>query len=219
MNSLGDPPSGYSPDDPLVSDFTLKCDLFGLPFRFANLDTARLYVLYWTSLLLIEILIHEMTTSIMILESRNNKSSGYFLPSSEQFIMAEHYADEICRAIPYCLQEGMGAWGAHIVVASMNHVTKPFAALRREAKFFWCQEIFQVISSRGMNLAVALGDLSLGLWRSYENQSPKSPFEMPLRDAVGPSQVQHVFIEERVADVTEVDSIETTFEADDANFV
>ncbi|KAJ5721258.1 uncharacterized protein N7483_009192 [Penicillium malachiteum] len=203
----------------MVADFSLKCDLFGLPFRFANLDTARLYVLYWTSLLLIEILIHEMTTSIMILESRSEKLSGYFLPSSEQFIMAEHYADEICRAIPYCLQEGMGAWGAHIVVASMNHVTKPFAALRREAKFFWCQEIFQVISSRGMNLAVALGNLSLGLWKSYENQSPRSPFEMPLRDAVGPSQVQHVFIEERVADVTDVDNIEPTFEADDANLV
>ncbi|KAJ5724337.1 hypothetical protein N7488_002372 [Penicillium malachiteum] len=122
-----------------------------------DLDTMCGHFLYWTASLLVELLIHRVSSSTMEFchgQRQNNASMRHI----ESCLIAEQYADNIVRSLPYCLQTGMNAWRAHVIIACMNHVYKPYALLRRKEKFHWCQKTFQVKSDRGMSLARVVSD-------------------------------------------------------------
>ncbi|KAJ5734880.1 uncharacterized protein N7483_000005 [Penicillium malachiteum] len=167
---LGEFPHCCSPES-LPCDGLPKSDkIFGLPYMFSDLDTMCNYVLYWTACLLIELLIYGVSTSIMAL-GRGRRQSNFAMRHIEYCLIAEQYADNFVRSLPFCLQTGMNAWGANVIIASMKHVYKPYVALRREEKFQWCQKALQVMSDRGMSLAEVVSNAGQDVWDHYEPPS------------------------------------------------
>ncbi|KAJ5703255.1 hypothetical protein N7493_011644 [Penicillium malachiteum] len=116
-------------------------NVFGLPYMYSNLDTMCGYFLYRTACLLIELLIHRVSSSTKALRHGRRQKNGA-MRNIEYCLIAEQYADNIARSLLYCLQTGMNAWGAYVIIACMNHVYKPYALLRRDKKFQWCQKAF-----------------------------------------------------------------------------
>ncbi|KAJ5261382.1 hypothetical protein N7478_011977 [Penicillium angulare] len=184
---LGQYPSSYSADS-LSHTAPSSIDLFGLPYNFVNLDTARLYILYWTTCLLAELLVYKVSASMISPRDGRQRANAEIreLRNTEQCLIAESYADEICRCLQYCLQPETNACGVHIIVASLNHVYKPYALLRRREKFQWCQDAFKAISNRGLALASILSHAGRDVWHFHEGSNGPQSTQIPLQDTIEP---------------------------------
>ncbi|KAJ5608667.1 hypothetical protein N7528_009234 [Penicillium herquei] len=165
---LGEYPSCCVPEKLPYNGLPAMGNIFGLPYTFSDLDTMCGYFLYWTACLLLELLIHRVSSSNMTFRHGRRQKNVAMKGNMESCLIAEQYADNIVRSLPYCLQTGMNAWGAHVVIACMNHVYKPYALLRREEKFQWCQKAFQIESDRGMSLARVVSDAGQSVWDYHE---------------------------------------------------
>ncbi|KAJ5702385.1 hypothetical protein N7488_009933 [Penicillium malachiteum] len=144
------------------------------------MSTARYHILYWTALMILEMLIHVTLTSMRTASDPELTNNTYL--SHESCTMAEYYADQICRSIPYCLQGKMSSWGTHVILSCMIHLKKPSISLRREAKFQWCQGALQVMKKRGIDIAGVLSDLNRGTQRAFEESHMDQATEMILQD-------------------------------------
>ncbi|KAJ5737177.1 uncharacterized protein N7483_002302 [Penicillium malachiteum] len=178
-STIGHPPTQYLHGESPCADLSSN-GLFGLPYRFQNMSTARYHILYWMALMTVEMLIHVIFTSMT--HASNQEFSKSTSISHESCIMAEYYADQICRSIPYCLQEKMSSWGTHVILSCMIHVKKPYISLRRKAKFQWCRDALQVMKKRGIDIAGILSDLNLDIQRAFEASTVGQVTEMILRD-------------------------------------
>ncbi|KAJ5716309.1 hypothetical protein N7493_008220 [Penicillium malachiteum] len=177
--TIGQPPTQYLYGESPCADL-LSNGLFGLPYRFQSMSTARYHILFWTALMIVEMLIHVTLTSMRTVGNQDLSKNTHL--SHESCIMAEYYADQICRSIPYCLQEKLSSWGTHVVLSCMVHVKKPYISLRRKAKFRWCQDALQFMKKRGIDIAGILSDLNRDTQRAFEESNMGQATEMILRD-------------------------------------
>lgn len=79
-------------------------------------------------------------------------------------MLAGDYADEICRAIPYFLQDGMGTYGMLKITVNLPYILKPYTHMRCRAKFFWIQKICQSVAGDGNDLALCHGQVWWKYW-------------------------------------------------------
>ncbi|KAJ5110642.1 hypothetical protein N7532_001177 [Penicillium argentinense] len=157
------PPMFCDPSENLCPRLPPTDDLFGVSYRFTSLDHARLHIFYWTSLAMIQCLIYQ--SKILVLA--HYYASGLFPvdpATHEEYILSAHYTDEICRAIPFCLQPKTKLAGARIVIPAIPHICRPYTHLRDQDKFLWCESVSSVLVEIGFHMAVPLRQTARKYW-------------------------------------------------------
>lgn len=155
-------------------------DLFGAPYLFKTLDHLRLHVLYWTALTMVQSLIYQ--AKILVLANSDSSSIFPVDPGShEEYLLAAHYAGQICKTIPFCLQPRMKLAGARAIIASIPHICKPFIHLRDERKFLWCQNVSSVLDDFGFHMATQLRRTASQYWDLSEDPNINSALSLSLR--------------------------------------
>jgi hypothetical protein len=136
--------------------------LFGKPYWFTSLDNARIHVLFWAALCILETLIGQ----------------AQLRPAAGEYLISEYYADEISRALPFCLQDKMKAWGGHISVFGCCQISKLYLDLGRRDKFLWSHHAFQVQAEMGSDFSLHVGNMLLYSWEvkgKYDSVQSSSP--------------------------------------------
>ena len=135
-------------DEPLSADLLPAEHLFGTPYYFANFENARIHILYWSGLLALEDIVG----------------------SEEE--LAEHYADEICRSIPYFIKSRRGTWGTSTMVGFVIQIIRPYIRLRHQEKFEYCQSFLQNLAEGGLGMAATASEILMQWWMSYPGSPP-----------------------------------------------
>lgn len=155
-------------------------NLFGAPYLFKTLDHLRLHVLYWTALTMVQSLIYQ--AKILVLANANPNTVFPVVPGAyEEYLLAGHYAGQICRTIPFCLQPRMKLAGARAVIASVPHICKPFIHLRDQKRFLWCQNVSSVLDDLGFHMASQLRRTASQYWDLSEDPRLNSALSLSLR--------------------------------------
>lgn len=140
---FGQVPSQCDPAKPVFPHLPLTSQLFGPSFEFPSLYIARLYILYWIVLVLVEPWTHRART---LTEASQSTTSSQNTSTYHEYFISKFYADQVCRPLPFCLQPKMKTWGIHVVIASVTQICKPYILLRRKSKFDWCLCAHDLIS-------------------------------------------------------------------------
>lgn len=127
-------------------------DLFGVSYSFDSLRQAELHVFFWKAMIIIQLLIYRAQVLVLQL-SRSAEDIPVDPRAYSECVLAGDYADEICRAIPYFLRNGLGSYGILKITVNLPYIFKPYTHLRCREKFFWLQKICQLVASDGNDLA------------------------------------------------------------------
>lgn len=149
-----------------TSDFPCKNispseHLFGRPYGFSSLDTARIHICFWSAMSILQALLgqtHAYAYTSAPPDPYTNK----------EYQLSEYYADEVSRAMPFCLQDSMKAWGISITIFGMGQIAKVYMELRREEKFTWSQQLFKHAGDIGSDLGYRIGELLQFGWSLLE---------------------------------------------------
>lgn len=126
--------------------------LSGTAYEFSSLDSARIHVLYWTILGSVENLIYQLSGHIT---TRVPESSA----ENEGYQPLIFYADEIARAMPYCLQDSMRIWSAHLMIFFAGLICKTYIDTNSLEKFIWSQQVLQRMADFGLESAARIRDV------------------------------------------------------------
>jgi hypothetical protein len=180
QDSIGGPPLFCDPSAQLCPSLPPASHLFGTPYRFASLDHARLHVLYWTSLTMIQSLIYQ--ARILVLAHFCPKGTLSLHPAAHQkYLLSKHYAAQICRALPYCLQPQMKLAGARVIIPAIPHIFKPYIHLRDRERFLWCESVSLLLVDLGFHMANHLRQTAQKYWSLSEDPNMNFIFSLSLR--------------------------------------
>ncbi len=127
-------------------------DLFGSFYSFDSLRQAELHVFFWKAMVIIQLLIYR--AQVFALQfTRPAEDIPTYPRAYSECMVAGDYADEICRATPYFLQDGMGSYGMLKITVNLPYIFKPYTHLRCREKFLWLQRICQSVAGAGNDLA------------------------------------------------------------------
>ncbi|KAJ6127029.1 hypothetical protein N7523_002641 [Penicillium sp. IBT 18751x] len=164
MKDIGGGPIPCSSSE-LVTKLPNADHLFGPPYRFSSPDNARMHVLFWAALSILQALIGQ------------SQSSPH---AAGEYLLSEFYADEIGRALPYCLQDSMKAWGGHVTVFGVGQISKVYLDFQRRDKFFWSLYAYTVQKDMGSDFSGHLANFLEQSWYMKEKEdfvSSLSPLE------------------------------------------
>ncbi|KAE8144542.1 hypothetical protein BDV25DRAFT_166608 [Aspergillus avenaceus] len=188
------------PTDPIYwSDFrsSLRTHLFTEPYNFPSLTCAEAHLVYWTTLVLLYPLVDQLLEVLEVsgdhisLASCYSPSDGPSVTSnSETRInftnLAEHYADEVCRSVIYCLQPDLKTLGAQLLLAPLSQSAQFFSVQVLAVKYRWCQEVFTLLPRLGLGIGYFLKDM---VWPKYRS-SQRQRFASPILDSAGEDHVR-----------------------------
>jgi hypothetical protein len=138
----------------LVTKLPRADHLFGTPYFFPSLDNARIHILFWAALSILQSLI----------------AQDWFLSAEAEYSLSEFYADKISRALPFCLQDSMKAWGGHVTVFGVSQISKVYIDFRRRDKFIWSQQAFRALADTGSDFSNHVGKMLSYSWSLVENE-------------------------------------------------
>jgi hypothetical protein len=121
--------------------------------QFKSLKAAKLHLLYWTTLAVIHLTIFE--TEALMHQDRN-----------PQNILL--YAGQIYRAVRYCMHPRNRMSSAHAVLLGVSQASKCYIASREKRMFMLCQEVYHIVGSHGIELALRMGEEDWRLWHNGE---------------------------------------------------
>ncbi|KAJ5683617.1 hypothetical protein N7462_006782 [Penicillium macrosclerotiorum] len=170
---IGGPPLLFSPAEPLHSSLHSTDALFGPAYRFVSLEHARLHIVFWTALSTLHPLISQAQS---LVRPGDHGHGPVNVDLEEDYRLAEFYADQMCRALPYCLQGKMRSCGAQMMVWATSHITKTYTDLQRLEKFYWCQDAFRRIAMLGFDSAARLREMLLHRWTLSRASCPDLRF-------------------------------------------
>lgn len=177
---MGGPPSFSDPGEVLCPSLPPTDHLFGVPYRFASLDHARLHVLYWTSLTMVQSLIYQARIIVLAHSCPGGTLSPH--PAAHQeYLLSEHYAAQICRAAPYCLQPQMKLVGARVIIPAIPHIFKPYMHLRDRERFLWCESVASLLINLGFHMADQIRQTARKYWSRSEDPNANFIFSLSLR--------------------------------------
>lgn len=177
---MGGPPLFSDPKEVLCPNLPPAGHLFGAPYRFTSLDHARLHVLYWTSLTMVQSLIYQAR----ILVLAHSCPSGTLSPhpaAHQEYLLSEHYAAQICRAVPFCLQPQMKLAGARVIIPIIPHIFKPYIHLRDRERFLWSESVTSLLLDLGFHMANHLRQTARKYWSRSEDPNANFIFSLSLR--------------------------------------
>ncbi|KAJ5673966.1 hypothetical protein N7462_009405 [Penicillium macrosclerotiorum] len=185
LDSIGGPPICYPTGKlknmgrPLPS----SDEVFSHFYTFQSLRHAELHVFFWKAMVLLQIMIYHSQIRVLR-HARDNVPNDFFNKSPTDFEayselkMSETYADNICRAIPYWLQNRLGSYGVLKITVNLWPVLKPYTHLRSWKKFRWVQHICKIVESGGNDLATCISQVWWKYWLLC--QDPKCNFHASL---------------------------------------
>jgi hypothetical protein len=150
--NIGGRPSVCAPGELFSTRLLPATHLFGPSYDFSSLDNARIHTTFWAALSILQALIGQIYVYAYA------TAAGDILTNKE-YLLSEYYADEISRALPYCLQDSMKAWGISITIFGVGQIAKVYMELRRKEKFMWSQQVLRVMGELGPDLPLRMGEL------------------------------------------------------------
>ncbi|KAL5339080.1 hypothetical protein BJX70DRAFT_178119 [Aspergillus crustosus] len=161
---------------------SLRTDLFPNTLDFPSVTCAESHLIYWSTLILLYPLIGEMHAILdaplaglpvpIYYDSTNGEpseattavSTGADIAAAYT-ALAEHYADEICRSVLYCVQPDVKMLGLQTLIAHLSMCVQYFHVEELTAKMKWCQDALMVLGRLGMGLAPFLTQM---IWPHYK---------------------------------------------------
>lgn len=161
---------------------------FGGFYQFSSLDNARLHVIYWTAMSFAHTLVYRAQMIVVSLNRTTFLDQHHpSKPSNhEAFVMAGHYADEVCRSVPYCMQPMNRIWGTHVVFGTIGNALKVYLHLRSQEKFIWCQRVLEVARGLGIEMALYFSGVAKKKWDLFWNAGETS--QLRTSSACGESE-------------------------------
>ncbi|KAJ5090164.1 hypothetical protein N7532_008848 [Penicillium argentinense] len=159
--TLGPAPTPYPNYKSTCANMPSTDSVFGPSYDFPSLMSARIHVLYWTSLSLIYPMIYQAKKLAM---AHTQRSISIDPHTDQDYMLSWFYADEACRGIPYCLNDTEKIWGAQSVMFPIAQASQIYSNIRWRGKFMWCQAAFTAIEGLGFGLAVCLREAALKHW-------------------------------------------------------
>jgi hypothetical protein len=143
--------------------------LFGLFYKFGSLRQAELHVFFWKAMIIIQLLIYRAQVLALHCSRPDlQQASIESIPTDprayDECMLAGEYADEMCRAIPYFLQDGMGSYGILKITVNLPYILKSYTHLRCREKFLWIQKTCQSVTSDGNDLALCHSQVWWKYW-------------------------------------------------------
>ncbi|KAJ5579505.1 uncharacterized protein N7459_005490 [Penicillium hispanicum] len=183
--ALGGKPSPYTAGVSPSASLPVADHLFGPTYSYPSIDCARLHTIFWLGMICMEPLVHQARTLLLTHEEAPLHYSAV-TSSDQEYASLVYYTDQICRTVPFFLQDGMRLWGAHTVVGTLGQVCRAYTHLGDRRKFLWCLQALRLIVSRGFDVAIHVIDLSWDYWNRFHgsigNPVPKSFLEdIPVR--------------------------------------
>lgn len=155
----------------LFNQTLLEENPFGSFYRFTSLDNARIHILYWTAMNFAHTLVYR--AQIMVVSANRAIFPADHFPtdpsSYESFVMASYYTDQVCRAIPYCMQPMHRIWGTHIVFGTLGNVFRTYIQRLSREKFLWCQRVLEVAGALGLGMAFYFTGVANREWAAMED--------------------------------------------------
>jgi hypothetical protein len=144
-------------------------DLFGVSYSFDSLRQAELHVFFWKAMIIIQLLIYRAQVLALHCSRPDlQQASIESIPTDprayDECMLAGEYADEMCRAIPYFLQDGMGSYGMLKITVNLPYILKSYTHLRCREKFLWIQKTCQSVTSDGNDLALCHSQVWWKYW-------------------------------------------------------
>ncbi|KAJ5288772.1 hypothetical protein N7478_001802 [Penicillium angulare] len=156
---------------------------FGPSYCFSSLDCARIHVLYWAALSILQGVIGQAWCYTYF-----TSPSPLNIFNDNEYQQSKFYADEISRAIPFCLSESHRAWGSNITIFSLGQVAKVYLEFQCREEFMWAQEGFKLMGSMGSDFPNRVSELLEYNWRVRDSSSasPSSSQSSPPTDQETP---------------------------------
>ncbi|KAJ5180582.1 hypothetical protein N7492_003792 [Penicillium capsulatum] len=177
VDRFGGNPSVCAPGTRFCDALPSTDALFGPAYTFSSLDSAIMHLLYWTGMVLIQSLIYQ-TTSLVRFYGKGTRADPI---TNEEFTLTGLYADQICRAIPYCLQPSMRLGATHSAVATLSQVCKTYAHRRCRDQHLWCQRAYLHLANLGLDSARLLHDSIITYWEITADPYTNSILSLSLR--------------------------------------
>lgn len=177
VDRIGGQPSPCAPGTVLCDKLPPTDGLFGPAYSFSSLDNATMHLLYWTGMILIQSLIYQSKSLVTF----HGKVTAADPTTDEAFTLTGLYADQICRAMPYCLQPRMRLGGTHSAVACLNQVYKTYIHRRCRQKYTWCQSTYLHLASLGFESSRHLYESSIKYWELSEDPRLNMILSLSLR--------------------------------------
>ncbi|KAJ5082815.1 hypothetical protein N7532_011858 [Penicillium argentinense] len=160
--------------------------LFEAPYSFTSFDCVLLHMYYWAALaMLLPMIFHAKT---LIRSHRNSGIPAELLSQvtdpflDEDYLCAGFYADEICRCMPYCMQDKMKNAGFHMTLFPLCAASQTYINFANLEKFAWCVKILEQADSRGHATAPYLVDISWNNWFLKNDSRPNVIVASSLRE-------------------------------------
>ncbi|OJJ70244.1 hypothetical protein ASPBRDRAFT_181960 [Aspergillus brasiliensis CBS 101740] len=134
------------------------------PYAFENLETAKIYLLYWVASLLIRRVIYQTETH----QLRDPD------PSCMVF-----YAREICRSVAYCIQPKNRMSAGQALLVALSQACKCYIDCGDQAQFLWCQAVYPFIAASGFGIANLLSQVEWKFWNAAQRQPRGSLLLLP----------------------------------------
>ncbi|KAK5798213.1 hypothetical protein VI817_004504 [Penicillium citrinum] len=139
-------------------------------YRFSSMDNARIHLLYWTAMNVAHMLVYRAQMNVVYANASALPTD--FLPvdpsSYEDFVLARYYIDQVCRAIPYCMQPMNRIWGTHVVFGTIGNVFRSLILSRSREKFLWCQRVLEIAGKLGLEMALYFLGVANREWDAME---------------------------------------------------
>ncbi|CAI7666144.1 unnamed protein product [Penicillium pancosmium] len=157
-------------DTRLFNKMLLENNPFGSIYRFVTLDNARIHILYWTAMNFAHTLVYRAQMMVVSANRAIFPSDNFPTDPSnyESFVMASHYTDQVCRAIPYCMQPMHRIWGTHIVFGTIGNVFRTYIQRLNREKFLWCQRVLETAGALGLGMAFYFSGVANREWAAME---------------------------------------------------
>ncbi|KAL3496644.1 hypothetical protein BJX62DRAFT_103325 [Aspergillus germanicus] len=167
---------------------SLDTDLIPAALEFPSLSCAESHMVYWATLVLLYPLIGELLSVLGIpvgvvpvpaYYGSTNAADSVVFPRADVHsaytALAEYYADEICRSVPYCLQPDMRTLGAQLLLAPFSQCVQFFHVEGPTAKLKWCQDVLTVLERLGLGIAPFLKDMVWPQYRAAQERRKSAP--------------------------------------------
>ncbi|KAJ5692833.1 hypothetical protein N7462_002256 [Penicillium macrosclerotiorum] len=165
-NTIGGSPRTCSPDEIQSSGLSMD-PIFGTPYSFSSLDNARLHVLFWIAMSMTQRLISKARSYTYQFSAEDGSGN-------KEYLLAEFFADEISRAIPYCFKDCTNLWNTHIVSMGVGQICKVYTDHQNYRKFLWGQQAYGIIANLGHELATRLSEVFWQRWNAAEEAAASS---------------------------------------------
>ena len=128
---------------------TLHWDPNIAPYDFESLDAAKIYILLWSALIVINRAIYE--------------AQAMLIPEPDPTALL-FYVNEVCRSVAYCLQPELRLWTGRVLLFAMSQTCRAYVACGHEEGFCWCQNIYTILGGFGFAMAPDMSQTERQYW-------------------------------------------------------